>query len=74
MHSWSTFGAQTHKIHHGPDLGEAITSRFIVFSVPSHGASTQMSICPETPKLGILKFSKLGFLQLRRPITLYEDL
>jgi hypothetical protein len=58
VHSWSTFGARmnhgqthTHKTHHGPDLGEATTFPFIVFSMPSHGASIQMSFCPETPKL-----------------------
>jgi hypothetical protein len=58
MHSWSTFGArmnhgqtQTHKIHHGRDLGEATTFPLIVFFVPNHGANTQMSFCPGTPKL-----------------------
>jgi hypothetical protein len=33
-----------------------------------------MSFCPRTPKLGILKFSKLGFLQLWRAITSYANL
>ncbi len=32
----------------------------IIFSMPGHGAYTQMSFCPETLKLGILKFLKLG--------------
>jgi hypothetical protein len=57
VHSWSTFGAwtgheqtQTHKTHHGPDLGEATTFPLIVYSVPSHRPSTQMSFCPGTPK------------------------
>jgi len=34
----------------------------------------QMSFCPETPKLGVSKFSKLGLLQLWRPITSCENL
>jgi hypothetical protein len=55
MHSWSIFGAQTsheqtwtRKIHHNPNLGEVTTFPFIIFFVPSHGASTQMSFCPRT--------------------------
>jgi hypothetical protein len=58
MHSWSTFGTQTshkqthtHKTHHGLDLGEATTFPLIVFFVPNHEASTQMSFCFEIPKL-----------------------
>jgi hypothetical protein len=57
VHNWSTFGAktnhgqtQTHKTHHGPNLGEAITFPLIVYFVPSHGTSTQMSFCLGTPK------------------------
>jgi hypothetical protein len=76
MHSWSTFDApinhgqtQIHKTHHGPDLGEATTFPFIIFFVHSHGACTQMSFCPRTPKLGLLKFSKLGLSQLWKLIT-----
>ncbi len=56
VHSWSTFGArmthgqiQIHKIHHGPDLGEATTFPLIIYFVPGHGTSTQMSFCPGTP-------------------------
>jgi hypothetical protein len=56
----------THKTHHGPNLGEVTTFSLIVFSMPSHKAYTQMSFCLETPKLGVPKFSKLGFLQLWR--------
>ncbi len=70
MHNWSIFGAQisheqtqTHKIHHGLDLREAITFPLLVFSVLSHRACTQMLFCTGTSKLGVLKFSKLGFLQ-----------
>ncbi len=81
MHSWSTFGARTnhrqtwiHKNHHNPDLGETTTFPLIVFYMLGHEASTQMSFCPETFKLGVLKFSKFGFLQLWRPITSCADL
>jgi hypothetical protein len=42
---------QIHKTHHGLDLGETTTFTLIVFYVPSHGASTQMSFCPKIPKL-----------------------
>jgi hypothetical protein len=41
---------QTHKIHHGPDLGEATTFPLIVYDVPDHGTSTQMSFFLKTPK------------------------
>ncbi len=58
MRSWSTFGAQMnhkqtqiHKTHHDLDLKEATTFPFILFSVAGQRASTQMSFCPETPKL-----------------------
>jgi hypothetical protein len=57
-HGWSTFGAlihheqtQIHKTHHDLNFGEVTTFPLIVFSVPGHGASTQMSFCPGTPKL-----------------------
>ncbi len=78
MHNWSTFCArmsqgqtQTHKTHHGPDLGEAITITVIVFSMFRHESYTQMPFCPKTSELGV---SKLGFLQLWRPIILCVDL
>jgi len=60
---------QIHKTHHKPDLGEAITSSLIVFFVHDHRAFTQMSSGPKIPKLGVLKFLKLGIPQLWRPIT-----
>ncbi len=69
--TWNTFGAQTsheqtqtQKTHHGPNLGETTTFPLVVFSMFGHGASTQMSFCFRTPKLGILKFPKLGLPQL----------
>jgi hypothetical protein len=81
MRSWNTFSArtnhgqtQTHKTHHGLDLGEAITFPLIVFSMPSHAVNTQMSFCARTPKLWILKFPKLGLLWLWRPTTLCVNL
>jgi hypothetical protein len=56
VHSWSTFGAkmshgatQTHKTHHGSDLGEATTFPLIIYSTPLHGGHIQMAFCPGTP-------------------------
>ncbi len=67
MHSLSTFGAKmnhmqirTHKIHHSSNLGETTTFPLIVFFVLGHGTYTQMSFCFRTPKLGFLKFPKIG--------------
>jgi len=77
----SIFGArmnheqtQTHKIHHGLDLGETNTFPLLVLYVLSHRASTQMSFSPMTPNLGVSKFPKLGLLRLRSPISLYSYL
>jgi len=57
MHSWNTFGANmsheqtwTHKIHHGPNLGEATTFPLIIYYVPLHESHIQMAFCFETPK------------------------
>jgi hypothetical protein len=43
VHSWNTFGArmnhkqfESHKNHHGLDLGEANTFSFIVYYAPLH--------------------------------------
>jgi hypothetical protein len=54
---WSTFGARmshgrlrTHKIHHGPNSGEATTFSHIVYSAPPRGNGIQMAFCPGTPK------------------------
>jgi hypothetical protein len=41
---------QTHKTHHGLDLGEATAFPFIVYFVPFHDAHIQMAFCPGTPK------------------------
>jgi hypothetical protein len=57
VHSLSTFGArkshwqtQTHKTHHGPDLGEAPTFPLIIYSMPLHEAHIQMIYYPRTTK------------------------
>ncbi len=54
---WNTFGAktsngrlQTHKIHHGPDSGEATTFPHIVYFAPPRGSGIRMVFCPGTPK------------------------
>jgi hypothetical protein len=81
MHNCSSFGAwtnykqtQIHKTHHGLDFGEATTFPLIVFYVPSHKTSTQMSFCLRIPKLGVSKFPKLGLSQFWKLITLCVDL
>jgi len=51
------------------DLREATTFPLIVLCVHGHNAYTQMSFCLGIPKLGLLKFLKLRFSQLWRPIT-----
>jgi hypothetical protein len=57
MCSWNTFGAwtnhmhtQIHKIHHGPNLGEATTFPLIIFYVINHEGYIEMSFCLGTPK------------------------
>jgi hypothetical protein len=76
MHNWITFGTWishnhtwTHKTHHGSNLGEATTFLFIVFSMINDEGAPQMSFCPKTPKLGVLKFLKLRFLAIWRFVT-----
>jgi hypothetical protein len=65
MRSLIIFGARTshgqtwiHKIHHGPDLGEATTFPFIIYSMPLHEAHIQMAFCPRTPN-GSLEIPKV---------------
>ncbi len=41
---------QTHKTHHGLELGEATTFTLIIYSMHGHETNTQMSFCPMTPK------------------------
>jgi hypothetical protein len=73
---WSTFGAhtnhghaRTHKTQHNLDLGEATTFSLIQFFVTNHKGCIQMSFFPRTPKLGVLKFPKLGNLIVWRAIS-----
>ncbi len=56
----------THKIHHGPDLREATTFPFIVYSAPLHGAHIQMTFCSETPN-GSLEIAQVGTLATLEP-------
>ncbi len=81
MNGWSTFDARTnhghtrtHKIHHDPDLGEAITFPLIVFFVINHEGCIQMSFCLRTSKLGVLKLSKLKLLALWKATTSFQNL
>ncbi len=86
MHSWSIFGAktshgqtQTHKTHHGPDLGETTTFLLIVYSVPSHRTNTQMTFCLGTSKWESRNSQSLdsrnfGESKFWGPITLSIDL
>ncbi len=81
MHSSNIFGAwmnhgqtRTHKTHHGPNLGEATTFPLIVLFLLGHRAYSQIPFCFRTPKLGILKFSKLGLPWLWKPIIFFTNL
>jgi len=65
---------QTHKIHHGLDLGEATTFPLIVYSMPGHGTNTQMSFCPGTPKWESRNSHNWDFCDFGGPITLCVDL
>ncbi len=80
MHSLSIFGVktnheqtQTHKIHHGPDLREAITFPFIVYSMPLHKARIQMAFCPGTPKKESRQSQSWDSCIFGTPITLCAD-
>jgi hypothetical protein len=81
MHNLNTFGARTshgqtrtHKTHHNPNLGEAITFPFMVYYVPIHEAHIQITFCPRTPKMGIPKFPKLKLSGFWGPITFCANL
>ncbi len=76
MCSWNTFGAQTnhsqtriHKIHHDPNLGETTTFPLIVFCACPRGQHPNVILSRDS-QVGVLKFLKLGFPRLWRPITL----
>jgi hypothetical protein len=59
--AWNPFGARMN--HHSPNLREPATFPLIVFSMPGHGANTQMSFCPETPTLKIPKIKIFATLE-----------
>jgi hypothetical protein len=44
-------GTLDHKIHHGPNSGEAATFPHILFSATLRGDYIQMALFPGTPKL-----------------------
>jgi hypothetical protein len=64
----------THKTHHDLDLGEATTFPLIIYFVPGHGTSTQMSFCLETPKWKSWNSHNWDSCDFGGPITLCEDL
>ncbi len=64
----------THKTHHGPDLGEATTFPFIVYSAALHGAHIQMAFLSRDSRVGVPKSRQLGLSRLWSPITLRADL
>jgi len=80
MHSWSIFGVkmshgqpQTHKTHHGPDLGEATTFPLIVYFVPLHKTHIQMAFCPRIAKVGTFVTLGLHNFECRPPLEMrYE--
>ncbi len=52
----------THKTHHGPNLQEATTFPLIIYYVPGHKTSIQMSFCHGSPKIPIVgTLATLGF-------------
>jgi hypothetical protein len=55
---------QTHKTHHGSDLGEATTFPLIVFFVAFHGGPHLNGILSWDSQVGVPKFSQLGLSQL----------
>jgi len=57
---------QTSKIPHDPDLEEATTFPLIVYSVPSHETSTEMSFVPGLPS-GRPEIPIVGTLATLRP-------
>jgi hypothetical protein len=71
---------RTHKTHHSPNLGEATTFPLIIYFVPGHGTSTQMSFCLPNVILSwdsqvkVPKFPQLGFSQFWGRITLRANL
>jgi len=78
MHSWSIFSArmnhrdtQTHKTHHGLDLGEAITFPLIVFFVTHRRGYTQMVFFSRFSSRSFT-ILELGLPALWMPIIFYK--
>jgi hypothetical protein len=74
MHNLSTFGArmnhgqpQTRKTQHSPDLGEATTFPFIVYSMPLDGSHIQMAFCPRIHKWESRNFESWDSRDFRDP-------
>jgi hypothetical protein len=81
VHSWNTFGTKTsheqiqiHKTHHNSDLGENhhLPPYSILCASPRNPHPN--GILSQDSQMGILKFPKLGLLQLCGPVTLCADL
>ncbi len=68
---WAT---RTHKTHHSPDLGEAITFPLIVYFVPLHGACIQMAFLSRDSCVGVSKSRQPRLPGLWSPTTLRADL
>jgi hypothetical protein len=71
MHSWNTFGAKTnhgqpwtHKIHHGPNLGEVTTFPLYYIMCLATIPTSKWHFIPELPS-GSPKIFKVG-----TPVTL----
>jgi hypothetical protein len=78
-HTWPKWGCDTratwtHETYHDPDLGEAITFPFIVYSMAGHGAYIQMAFLSQDSRMGVPKSRQLCLSQLWNPITLRVDL
>jgi hypothetical protein len=74
VHNLNIFGArmnqeqtQTHKTHHGPNLGESNTFPLIIFFVPLHEAHIQMAFHPRTPKWEFRNSHSLDFYDFGGP-------
>jgi hypothetical protein len=81
MHCWSTFGVRTthgqtrtHKTHHYPNLrGSHHLPPYSILCASPRGPHPN-GILSWDSQMGVPKFSKLGFRQLCRAITLCVDL
>jgi hypothetical protein len=73
VHGFNYKHTQIHKTHHGLDLREATTFPLIILFVINHRGYIQISFSPRIPKLGVSKFTKLGFSTLWKPIIFFVD-